>query len=182
MANVKETLKKNDTQADVNLLHAMKKLPGQSVNDYKNALLEAGTRIMLAENYTESQIKDQLKIIFIANVRPEIHELVKPQYPKSWEDAVMLARNVEGDLPSDSPVVAAFRGNKNNDNKGKPGNKPKGQKGGSFDINKIKCHYGKQLGHFKSNCPSLAQKKAAKNTAGAGSGPPDAAGSSSPPP
>ena len=69
MANVKETFKKNDTQADVNLLHAMKKLPGQSVNDYKNALLEAGTRIMLAENYTESQIKDQLKIIFIANVQ-----------------------------------------------------------------------------------------------------------------
>ena len=88
MKNVKETLEKNDTQADMNLLHQTKQAPGKLITDYKNGLLESGTRVMLSEGYNQDQIKDQLKIIFINNVRPEIHRIVKTHYPKMWEDAV----------------------------------------------------------------------------------------------
>ena len=162
MEYVKEAMEKTDTHADVNLLDSFKQEDRkETVAEFAPALLEKTTAVLLPRDYSERQIKEQALGYFVRNVKPEISKRLKTLYPKTWEDAVPLARNIEADLPA-TPVIAAFsKGSKKGGGGGKKGKAP-------FDIAKVRCHYCKNLGHFKSDCPSLSKKTKNGSTGAAG--------------
>ena len=173
MEYVEQAMEKTDTHADVNMLDSFKQADRkETIAEFAPALLEKTTAVLLPRDYTEKQIKEQALGYFVRNVKPEIGKQLKLLYPKTWEDAIPLARNIEADLP-ETPVMAPFsKGSKKGGGNGKKGKAP-------FDIAKVRCHYCKNLGHFKSDCPSLSKK--AKNGSTGAAGGSDASPTNPPP-